>query len=108
MNTAPSTDDLATLLAHWRVDAKAGRGGTLVFVTVRHEVSGPRGRALAAERGYPEAFVDALTRAGWLAAVPGGADLHQPDPVLRGRARARAAAQLLNTAALGNRSQAPG
>jgi 3-methylfumaryl-CoA hydratase len=32
-----------------RVDAKAGRSGTLVFVTVRHEVSGPRGRALTEE-----------------------------------------------------------
>jgi 3-methylfumaryl-CoA hydratase len=32
-----------------RVDAKAGRSGTLVFVTVRHEVSGPRGLALTEE-----------------------------------------------------------
>jgi 3-methylfumaryl-CoA hydratase len=32
-----------------RVDAKAGRSGPLVFVTVRHEVSGPRGLALTEE-----------------------------------------------------------
>ena len=31
------------------VDAKAGRSGTLVFVTVRHEVAGPRGLAIREE-----------------------------------------------------------
>jgi 3-methylfumaryl-CoA hydratase len=74
-----------------QVDAKAGRSGPLVFVTVRHEIANAHGTALSEEHDivYREAPPAGPAGAAWSApapqAAPADADFSRdiaPDPVL--------------------------
>ena len=69
-----------------RIDAKSGRSGTLAFVTVQHEVHGPRGLAISEEH---DIVYRAAPQPGAQAAPPQPADAGEtfsraitPDPVL--------------------------
>ena len=69
-----------------KVEGKQGRSGTLVFVTVRHEISGPQGLAIAEEQDlvYREAAVPGAPAPAPTPAPEGEAFSREiaPDPVL--------------------------
>jgi 3-methylfumaryl-CoA hydratase len=79
-------DEVTRLSRITAIDAKAGRSGTLVFVTVRHEISNARGLAISEEHDivYRDLPPPGATAPAALQAPAGAAFEREivPDPVL--------------------------